>query len=508
MISTINSQVASEAQTAASTVCTSFLSDTLTPVSAYNALRGAGVSSFLFESAELNRGVGRFSILGAQPALVITLRGTVAHIARANGDAETIEGRSPLTVLEEIMRRETAHYKRDAIQDVLPFAGGLIGYLGYGAVQTFDSIDMQPHDPLAVPDGVFCLYDSCVVFDHLFRRCYVISHGGKQRVDEISSILRSAVTPPCAFDLSHEQIDVAFLVKETTAQYTKAEFLNRVEECKQLIADGEVFQIVLSQRFSKPCSADPLEIYRVLQALSPSPYAYLLELGGFAYLGSSPETFVRVDNDSRASVKALAGTRRRGATGAEDDVLAVELLADEKERAEHLMLVDLARNDLGRVSKAGSVRVERLCDLVRYSHVMHLSSTIRGSLEESKTAFDAMKACFPAGTVSGAPKIRAMEHLARLESEKRGIYSGMVGYFDFRGTADSAIAIRSALVKDGMVHTQAGAGIVFDSIPALEYKETLNKVRPVLTAVKVADSGRLLSERCASSETGRNASCI
>lgn len=471
------------------TTYAAFLSDTLTPVSAYNALRANGINSFLFESAEMNKGVGRFSILGADPAMVITLKGTTAHIARSNGGEDVIEGRSPLAVLEEIMRRETAHFRRDVIPDVLPFAGGLIGYLGYGAVQSFDSIPMQGEDVLGVPDGVFCLYDSCVVFDHLFRRCYVISHTGKERVEQISSLLRGAVPLPYMFDLSQEQIDVAFLVKETKTQYTKAEFVSRVEKCKNLIADGEVFQIVLSQRFSKQSSADPLEIYRVLQALSPSPYAFLLELDGFSYLGSSPETFVRVDNDCSATVKALAGTRRRGSSRAEDDALAVELLADEKERAEHLMLVDLARNDLGRVSKSGTVRVERLCDLVRYSHVMHLSSTIRGTLDASLTSFDAVKACFPAGTVSGAPKIRAMEHLSQIETEKRGIYSGMVGYFDFRGASDSAIAIRSALVKDGVVHAQAGAGIVFDSIPALEYKETLNKVRPVLAAVKVADSG-------------------
>lgn len=488
MTSAIESKSLESAQSANGTTYKSFLSDTLTPVSAYNALRAQGISSFLFESAEMNRGVGRFSILGSDPALVITLRGTVAHIARSNGDEETIEGRSPLAVLEEISRRETAHFLRDAIPEILPFAGGLIGYLGYGAVQAFDSIEMQVNDPLGVPDGVFCLYDSCVVFDHLFRRCYVISHSGEERVEQISQVLRGATSSPYVFDLSQEQIDVAFLVKETTSQYTKAEFVSRVEKCKELISDGEVFQIVLSQRFSKPTSADPLEIYRVLQALSPSPYAFLLELEGFSYLGSSPETFVRVDNDSRATVKALAGTRRRGSSCAEDDALAVELLADEKERAEHLMLVDLARNDLGRVSKSGSVRVERLCDLVRYSHVMHLSSTIRGALDGAQTSFDAVKACFPAGTVSGAPKIRAMEHLSKIETEKRGVYSGMVGYFDFRGASDSAIAIRSALVKDGIVHAQAGAGIVFDSVPALEYKETLNKVRPVLAAVKVADS--------------------
>lgn len=484
----------STVQPAGKSTCLSFLSDTLTPVSAYNTLRrketSGARSSFLFESAAMNKGVGRFSILGVQPALAVSFSGTKAHIIRSDGSEEKFECLSPLNLLEEILRVETAHFQYGAIAEFLPFAGGLVGYLGYGAVKAFDSIPMQPDDPLGVPDALFCLYDSCVVFDHLFRRCYVISHSGADRAHELSDLLANAQAPARTFDLLEEQIDVAFLVKETTPQYSKTEFLNRVDSCKGLIADGEVFQIVLSQRFSKPCDADPLEVYRVLQAISPSPYAYLLEYEDFSYLGSSPETFVRVDSDSRTSVKALAGTRRRGASRAEDEVLAVDLLSDEKERAEHLMLVDLARNDLGRVSKSGSVKVQRLCDLVRYSHVMHLSSTIHGELEDGKTAFDAVQACFPAGTVSGAPKIRAMEHLAKLESQKRGIYSGMVGYFDFRGASDSAIAIRSALLKDGVVHAQAGAGIVADSIPPLEYKETLNKVRPVLTAVKIAAGRR------------------
>lgn len=472
------------------TVFTSYLSDAVTPVSAYNALRKRGSYSFLFESADMSRGMGRFSILGVDPALIIRIKGEAALVQRRGGEEQLLDCPSPLSLLEEIQKTETAHFERDLLPDFLPFAGGLVGYLGYGAVASFESIAMQEQDFLQVPDAVFCLYDSCVVFDHLFRRCFVVSHSGAERLDELSAALKNVAAPASSFDLPKEPVDIATLLEGTDAQYARAEFLDKVEECKGLIADGEVFQIVLSQRFSKPCQADALELYRVLQALSPSPYAFLLEAEDFAYLGSSPETFVRVDRAGRATVKALAGTRRRGADRQEDQALAAELVGDPKEKAEHMMLVDLARNDLGRISKAGTVAVNGLCELVRYSHVMHLSSTVRGEMETDKSSFDAVKACFPAGTVSGAPKIRAMEHLARIESERRCIYSGMVGYFDFRGMSDSAIAIRSALLKDGVVHAQAGAGIVFDSKAYAEYRETLNKVRPVLAAVNVAETRR------------------
>lgn len=366
----------------------------------------------------------------------------------------------------------------------LPFIGGFAGYMGYGAIDYLEPIKKQAVDPFCVPDACYGLYESLIVFDHQFHSATIISLRGEE---EAQSLLNKIITPehlkPLSLDvtaLNHEDI-----FADCASPYAKEQFLTLVEKTKSFISEGQAFQIVLSQRFSMPSPANPIDVYRILQATNPSPYAYFLKFPDFVYLGSSPETFVRCENGN-VMLRAIAGTRPRGVSKANDEALASELKGDEKEMAEHRMLVDLGRNDLGRVSMPGSVKVGELACVTKYAHVMHLSTEINGQLKNNLDSFDAFASCFPAGTVSGAPKIRAMQLLSELECERRGIYSGSVGYFDLRGNADGAIAIRSALIKDGTAHVNAGGGIVYDSVAESEYQEARNKAKSVLQAIKLA----------------------
>jgi anthranilate synthase component 1 len=325
-----------------------------------------------------------------------------------------------------------------------------------------------------------------IVFDHLYRRIHFLSHQPLDEAQQLWIRFQAKLnTSPALTPLSGENSDDV-LFEKTHGPFTQESFCQGVEHCKTLIREGELFQIVLSQRFSMPVTTDPINIYRVIRAINPSPYSYFLKFPQFVYLGASPETFARCEN-GQMTVKVLAGTRPRGLTDKEDEALMQSLIADEKELAEHRMLVDLGRNDLGRVCEPGSIQLGDIATVTRYTHVMHLATRVSGKLKTGKTAFDAFQSVFPRGTVSGAPKIRAMQHLAKLEPEQRGIYAGAVGYFDFNGNMDSAIAIRSVLVKDGQAHVNAGAGIVYDSDPISEYMETRNKAKSILKAVQLAE---------------------
>lgn len=461
------------------------LSDTCTPVSAFHTLtQGSDRPAFLLESSEGDHRLARYSFVGIDPCETISLRDGIATITDlVHGQPVKEETfANPLTVLQAAVAR---HKLEDDAEKQLayPFSGGLVGYSGYGLTRHFEGIDQQQTDPFQVPDAFYGVYDAVVVFDHQYRRIHIVSRRGQAHADQIAGRLRNPSSLPALPVPSTYQLPPS----QETCALSPEEFKALVQEAQGYIAEGQVFQIVVAQRFALPAVASALDIYRILQALNPSPYAYLLRLPGFEYLGSSPETFVKCE-EGQVLLRAIAGTRRRGRDAAEDALMAEELQQSEKELAEHHMLVDLGRNDLGRVCRVGSVKPGALAQMVKYTHVMHLATEISGALAPDKTCFDVFRSCFPRGTVSGAPKVRAMELLSRLEKERRGVYSGVVGYFDFRGNIDGAIAIRSALIKDGVAHVTAGAGVVFDSVPHEEYLETCNKARSVLQSIAVANT--------------------
>lgn len=462
----------------------SLLSDVGTPVSVYHKLSRQEPAAFLFESTEGDSRLARYSFIGVDPVKTISFStgtATILHTADGRQEAHSID--NPLSFLKQVLEKEACYAPGQAQE--FPFTGGLVGYLGYAATKYFEGIPQQERDPFNVPEGYYGLYDSVIAFDHQYRRIKIISHRGEDHARQ----LLKRLTAPCELSaLTDQENDIADqeVFDGVKGTFRRDEFVALVEKSKQYIREGQVFQIVVSHRFSLPTSTPALDVYRVLQALNPSPYAYLLKCPDFTYIGSSPETFVKSQN-GQVVLRALAGTRPRGRTEEEDARLARELQADEKELAEHRMLVDLGRNDLGRMCRPGTIQVGEIATITRYTHVMHLATEITGTLAEGKTSFDAFQSCFPRGTVSGAPKIRAMQLLSELEPERRGIYSGVVGYFDFSGNMDGAIAIRSALIKDGQAHVNAGAGIVFDSKPESEFEETRNKAMSVIKAIKLAE---------------------
>jgi anthranilate synthase component I len=462
----------------------SFLSDVVTPIALFAQLRQAQPYAFLLESTEGDTRLARYSIIGWQPRQVVVFKGPYAFMQQPDGTTVKLGCDDPLAFLQDLPA------SRNQPIAGLPFTGGWVGYLGYAAVASFDEIPLQPADPYQVPTGVWGDYDTVVVFDHLTRQLHLVAPPAtfEQARQQLLAALRSATPlPPLAVSTapSPTQTD---LFAGVEGPFTAHQYCQAVEQCKDLIQAGEVFQIVLAHRFSKPFTGDPLQVYRLLSAINPSPYAFYLQCPEFTYLGASPETCVRVQQ-GEVMLKALAGTRPRGATPAEDAALEVELLANAKELAEHYMLVDLARNDLGRVCQVGTVTVGPIAQVHRYTHVMHLATEVTGQMSADYSAFDVARSCFPRGTLSGAPKIRAMQHLATLEPEQRGIYSGLVGYFDPHGDMDACIAIRSALLKDGWAHVQAGAGVVYDSVPADEYEETRNKAASVMKALYLYEQG-------------------
>ncbi|RTL37545.1 MAG: anthranilate synthase component I family protein [Candidatus Melainabacteria bacterium] len=487
----------SDIKTAINTAVITVASDFGTPVSVFHNLSQLSKDGFLFESTEGDGRLARFSLVGIDPIRTISLKDGVAETADHRGQVSTIDAVDPIELLrlqvdefvkstfgsEEELRK---FLKGSIIQKLeLPFIGGLVGYMGYGVVTALENIPRQQSAPYEVPDARYGLYDSVVIFDQQYRKVSFVSHRGEAHARQLLEQALSPVKLPPQ-EIPSQALNEEQIFHNVTGPFSEKQFTDAVAATKEFIAEGQAFQIVLSQRFSAPCSIPAINIYRALQATNPSPYAYFLKCPDFVYLGSSPETFVRSQN-GHVLLRAIAGTRPRGVDDDADHRLAQELKADEKEMAEHRMLVDLGRNDLGRVCTAGTVKVGEIACLTRYTHVMHLFTEVYGVLSKEKTCFDAFRSCFPAGTVSGAPKIRAMQLLSKLEPEQRGIYSGAVGYFDLLGNMDGAIAIRSALVKDNQVHVNAGAGIVYDSDPTMEYRETRNKAKSLLQAVKYAE---------------------
>lgn len=455
-----------------------FLADVETPVSAYSKLRGHG-PAFLLESVEGGENVSRYSFVGCNPRRVLEAR---------PGDGD------PLAELE----REMAGYKPVKLPGMPPFTGGAVGYLGYEFIHGVErTVPVAERDDLGVPSMWFMLSDTLVAFDRARQslRLLVNAHvrspdpaaAGEAYNSAIAELERLHALLRQPSEIASAAVQELGPVKVPPGNCTREHFERMVEESKEYVRAGDIFQIVLSQRFSRPFDRSPLDLYRALRTINPSPYMFILETGAFSLVGASPEVHVRLTG-RRAEIRPIAGTRARGRNTEEDLTLEKELLADEKERAEHLMLVDLARNDIGRVCSYGSVVVPEYMAVERYSHVMHIVSQVEGQLAPERNAFDLMRATFPAGTVSGAPKIRAMQLIASLEGTQRGTYAGALGYFSYDGNLDSCITLRTALLKDGYIHIQAGAGLVADSVPAAEYQETINKASALFKAAEMAET--------------------
>ncbi len=469
------------------------LSDLDTPLSVYLKLAD-GPHTYLFESVEGGETWGRYSIIGLPARRTFEFRG---HTLTVRDHGEIVETRALADPLDEVDKLR-AHYRVPRLPELPMFTGGLVGYFGFESIgyieprlADFDA-GAKP-DQLGTPDAFLLLSEEVAVFDNLKGRLYLIVHAdpsqpqayarARRRLDELVYRLRhSGRSYPDVLDPS--------LLKEEDfiSGFTRDGFIAAVEKSKEYIRAGDIFQVVLSQRMSVPFRARPVDVYRALRALNPSPYMYFLDLGGTQIVGSSPEILVRLQAGD-ITVRPIAGTRPRGRTHEEDVALEAELLADPKERAEHLMLIDLGRNDVGRVAQPGSVQLGERFVIERYSHVMHIVSEVTGKLRPGLDFADVLKATFPAGTVSGAPKIRALEVIRELEPVRRNIYSGAVGYVNWWGDADTAIAIRTAVIQDGRLHVQAGAGIVYDSDPAREWDETMNKGRALFRAVAQAAGG-------------------
>ncbi|MEV0051798.1 anthranilate synthase component I [Saccharopolyspora shandongensis] len=472
------------------------LADDETPLGVYRKLAGDRPGTFLFESAENGRSWSRWSFVGARSAAALTVRDGQAHWT-GKPPVGLPDSGDPLQALRETVRL----LQTDPLPGLPPLTGGMVGYLGYDAVRRLERLPNLTEDDLQIPEMVMLLATDLAALDHHEGTITLIANAvnwddspervdaayddAVRRLDEMTEALCTPTAPTvAAFSRPAPQ----FIRRRQPDEHYAA-----IEKAKEAIRAGEAFQVVVSQRFEIETSADALDIYRVLRTTNPSPYMYLLRLdapdGGtpFDIVGSSPESLVTV-RDGQATTHPIAGTRWRGADEDEDALLEKELINDDKERAEHLMLVDLGRNDLGRVCKPGSVHVVDFFRIERYSHVMHIVSTVTGQLAEGRTAFDAVAACFPAGTLSGAPKPRALELIEELEPTRRAQYGGVVGYLDFAGDADTAIAIRTALVRDGTAYVQAGGGIVADSDPVAEDQECLNKARAVLNAVATAET--------------------
>jgi len=467
------------------------LADLDTPLSAYLKLAAAPYT-YLFESVHGGEQWGRYSIIGLPAREVVTVSGRQVRRHRDGTVAEVFEVADPLAWIRKEL---VARYRAPALEGLPRFSGGLVGYFGYETVGYLEArlqgVFAKP-DPLGTPDILLMVSEDLLVFDNLSGTLELITHadpaepGALERAEERLEAWVERLRGPCPYPDQagggkvHES--------DFVSGFTREGFENAVRRIKDYIVEGDVMQVVLSQRLSIPYRGDPLSVYRALRCLNPSPYLYHLDLADFHIVGSSPEILVRLEEDS-VTVRPIAGTRPRGGTPEEDLALERELLADPKERAEHLMLIDLGRNDVGRVAETGSVRVTDRMIIERYSHVMHIVSNVVGRLRPGLDAFDVLRATFPAGTVSGAPKIRAMEIIAELEPVKRGIYSGAVGYIGWSGNLDTAIAIRTAVIKDGQLHVQAGAGIVHDSVPEREWEETMNKGRALFRAVARAVEG-------------------
>jgi anthranilate synthase component 1 len=495
------------------------LADIETPLSAYRKIRGPG-ESFLFESVEGGEHLGRYSFVGCNPRAVIRQTGGRVEVVEngkvvqtfsvgekpltrpadtlspSDGERDGVRGwpavRDGLEVVERVMKK----FRAVPLPGLPRFTGGAVGFIGYEFIHDIEPVvPRPPHDELGTPTMVFLVADQLLIFDRVAQTLTVL----------VNAMLDGSASPADAYDDAVGEIErlVSLLEQPSehhpvsvpgevpslpfTSNVAKEKFLANVEASKKFITAGDIIQVVGSQRFSVSTKASPLDVYRAARSVNPSPYMFLLELDGFSLVGASPEIHVRCE-DNKVEIRPIAGTRRRGKTADEDAALEKELLADPKERAEHVMLVDLARNDIGRVCDFGSVQVRDLMIIERYSHVMHIVSSVKGKLSAGKTPYDLMRATFPAGTVSGAPKIRAMQLIADLEGTTRGPYGGCVGYFSFNGNLDTCITIRTALLKDGKAYVQAGGGWVNDSKPEAEFQETVNKSKAMLKAVALAEN--------------------
>jgi anthranilate synthase component I len=467
------------------------MADMETPVSAYLKIAN-GAYSFLLESVEGGERLARYSFIGTDPYLTVRLEDGTAF-ANQQGYKQQISYQDPLVALQAFL----APYRPVDIPGLPRFLGGAVGYLSYEAVRYFENLPVAPNDPNRDPDGVYMFVDTMVVFDHLERRVKVVSH---VHIDDETPLSQSYGEAIARIDSMAERLEAgrvdapvthAPFPDETVAEraihnISRDYYDTIIEKAKEYISAGDIFQVVLSQRVEVDTPAHPFTLYRALRTVNPSPFMFYLQLGDEQIVGASPEALIRLDHGV-LTTHPIAGTRRRGATEEEDVALEAELLHDEKERAEHVMLVDLARNDIGRVSKPGTVKVPVLLRTDRFSHVIHLVSHVTGELRDDLSAVDALRACFPAGTVSGAPKIRAMEIVAELEPDRRGFYSGCVGYLAYSGNMDMALSLRTVAVRDGRVYMQAGGGIVYDSTADYEYQETLNKMGAAMKAIELAE---------------------
>ena len=466
------------------------LADLDTPLSVYLKL-ARGPYSYLFESVQGGEKWGRYSIIGLPARTLLRVTDNEVTVEKDGKPIQTEIAADPLATVRQFQERYTV----PEIAGLPRFTGGLVGYFGFETIRYIEPRvgKMVKPDAIGAPDILLTVSDEVVVFDNLKGRLYVVIHvnpaiegafeKANRRLDELVAKLGEAV--PRANSLKHHQeVSEADFVSALTQEG----FETAVERALEYIRAGDIMQVVLSQRLTIPYAASPLDLYRALRTLNPSPYMFFLDLKDFHIVGSSPEILVRLE-DGLVTVRPIAGTRPRGATEAEDEALEQDLLADPKERAEHIMLMDLGRNDVGRVAKVGSVQVTDKMVIERYSHVMHIVSNVTGQLKPDMDAIDVLRATFPAGTVSGAPKVRAMDIIEELEPTRRGIYSGAVGYIGWSGNMDTAIAIRTAVIKDGRLYIQAGAGIVADSVPRNEWNETMNKARAIFRAVTMASAG-------------------
>jgi len=468
-------------------VHTRVLADLLTPVSAYMRLQKNSNYAFILESVEKGEQYARYSFIGRNPDVILRLEGGQTIIEKDG--KETSSNLDYLTLLREYQSK----FNAPKIPGLPTFTGGLVGCLGYESIVWVEDIPTYSSNELETPDALFMLFNNLIAFDHLKNEAIIFSNvhindetdlqhaydEAIKQIDEMGRLLHTDIDYQTPVRLEQSKLE---------SNFTKDGFTSAVSNAKEYIKSGDVFQLVLSQRFHRHTMVDAITLYRALRTINPSPYMFHLKLNGTDVIGASPELLVKVQ-DKEIEIRPIAGTRQRGKTTEEDVLLAEELLNDPKERAEHLMLVDLGRNDVGKCAEFESVEVKEFMIVENYSHVMHIVSDVRGKLRRDKDNFDALYSGFPAGTLTGAPKIRAMEIINELEPDRRGIYSGAIGYFDFAGNMNTCIAIRTLVLKDNIAYFQSGAGIVYDSDPELEYEETLNKAKAINSAIDFAENG-------------------
>lgn len=470
------------------------MADTETPIRLFQHFARED-HAFLLESVEGGAKWARYSFIGTDPFM---------HLSGKHGEL-VLEHRGERTIVREkpveLLKAKLRSFRSPSSSELPPFTGGAIGFFGYDLLQYYEKLPAHRMDDLNMNDMQFMFCDQVIVFDHFKQQLQIIGNvhieegatdheitvAYEAAVAKIDAMIARLQQPATSMAMPTSAIPIDPDLGDVQSNLTEEQFIANVEKAKNYIRTGDIFQVVLSQRFSIDTEIDPLHVYRVLRTMNPSPYMYYLKMGEEVIVGTSPEALVKVAND-RVETRPIAGTRPRGATPEEDKALELDLLADEKERAEHLMLVDLGRNDIGRVSEFGSVRCDSFMEIERYSHVMHIVSNVSGKLRPDKDFFDAFISCLPAGTVSGAPKLRAMEIIAELENEARGAYAGAIGYLGFGGSMDTCITIRTIIFKHGKAYVQSGAGIVWDSIPKNEYMETVNKAKGMLKAIRAAEA--------------------